>query len=243
MILNPSPDYRYALKHGMHGTDVAALQINFPVLAVDGVYGDKTEEVIKDFQASQSLDPIDGIAGLDTQKKLCVKRSARASLDNALPVGLLKSIMSNESGFAIAAFSSHPSDSGFDLGAYQDSITPIEVGSQTAYRAAYNIAIQASAAAKKIKARRDIYLSAVDSRYKTDLAGGNNTKFSWQLAVLYHNWEYAADKISQRGHIYNDPTEDDEPKDWIIEVSRDRLQTSREWVTSYITRATVYVNW
>lgn len=79
----------YTLKYGMRGDDVRALQqalkdymlnivANTPTvspvypaqIAIDGIYGTQTVNLVKAFQTYNGLFPIDGIAGKITQQKL-----------------------------------------------------------------------------------------------------------------------------------------------------------------------------
>jgi hypothetical protein len=62
------------LRHGSHGADVKALQetlsaLGFNLGPADGVFGDKTTEAVRKFQASRGL-TADGIVGHDTWAKL-----------------------------------------------------------------------------------------------------------------------------------------------------------------------------
>ena len=241
--LSPSTDYRYAFKHGMFGTDVAALQINFPDLIVDGEFQDETEFEIKKFQRNNNL-LADGIAGPITQRRLVVRRSKKArEVYPELPDGFLKSISQGEANFMVAAVSKHPSDPGLDIGAYQLS-TGRTSGSQEFYHLAYNIRASALEAARDAKEFAESLDDPVPSRYFDDLAGGNVNKFKIQMTVLSHNWPDAAEDIPRFGVVYEfDHGKDDEPQDWIIAASGGRLQTPRQWIYSYVERNTVYIQW
>jgi hypothetical protein len=241
--LNPSTDYRYALKHGMFGTDVAALQINFKNLIVDGEFGDQTEVEVKEFQEKHALED-DGVAGPVTQRKLVVQRSTKAAEAYPdLPRGFLKSIAQNESNFIVGAVSKHPSDAGLDVGPYQVS-TGNTLGSQEFYNFAYSIGASALETAKDANQFASNLSTPVPSRYFDELAGGDEEKFRIQMTILSHNWPDAAEDIPRYGVIYEfDLGKDDEPQDWIINASAGRLKTPREWVHSYVERSTVYIKW
>lgn len=240
--LNPATDYRYSLKKGMLGTDVAALQINFEDLIVDADFGEATEAEVIDFQQKHGLED-DGVAGPVTQRKLIVQRSQEATKIYDLPAGLLKSIVANESNFNVAAVSHHPSDGGLDVGAYQRS-SGKQIGTQAFYQDAYNIRSAALKSAADIKEVFENLSDPVPSRYLDDMAGGNKEKFKWQLAILSHNWPYAAENIPKYGVIYKfDLGQDEEPQQWIIDASAGRLETPRQWVYSYVERSTVYIKW
>jgi len=243
MILSPSTDYRYALKKGMFGTDVAALQINFQDLVVDGEFGEETEFEVSEFQRKHKLEN-DGIAGSVTFQKLVIQRSHKAvEAYPELPRGFLKSIAQGESNFIPGAASRHPSDSGWDIGAYQLS-SGKTAGSQEFYALAYNIRVSALEAAREAKEFAETLANPVPSRYLDDLADGDKDKFKIQMTVLSHNWPDAAEDIPRYGVIYEyDIGKDDEPQEWIIKATNGRLSTPRQWVGSYVERNTVYIKW
>lgn len=56
-------------KEGDHGASVAWIQRRLPTTTVDGIFGPKTAQAVKDFQARMQLE-IDGIVGLDTTQRL-----------------------------------------------------------------------------------------------------------------------------------------------------------------------------
>lgn len=215
------------LKRGLRHWAVMALQANL-TLTVDGDFGPTTEHAVKDFQAKSGLKS-DGIAGVLTQREILTVRAAPPNVAHGLPRRMLESIASNESGFWLAAFAPHPSDSGFDIGAFQQSFP--QPGSRTAYLAALNVSDMGGRTAVKIRDRYDVYHKHLPSRR------------AWELAVLYHNWPTAADNLALTGHVYRDPARDNRTEQWIVTASRGRLHTPLEWVNSYIARATLLVDW
>lgn len=241
MLWQPSVDYRYAFKKGMQGTDVAALQVNLQYISVDGVFGPATKQAVIKFQQNNNL-VADGVAGPATMQALVKKRSAKATINNVLPQGLLDSIAINESNFNVAAVSVHPSDTGLDIGAYQLS-TGKTPGSQNFYQTAYDVSYASGQTGIKARQFHDAVPNPVTSQYFTDLAGTNSDKFKWQMTILNHNWQEAAWDIPRYGYIFEDHSRDDAPADWIIKASGGRLSTPREWVMSYIERASVFINW
>lgn len=242
VLLEPGP-YRYVLKREMRGTDVAALQLNLPTITADGVFGKQTENAVRAVQKAAGL-TVDGIAGLGTQQSICVTKSQRAQTDNHLPDGMLRSLLNNESGFAVAAWSRHPSDWGYDLGAYQLSIGPAgAAATQPNFEHGYSVKEMATEVGRTIREQHDGFPNPQASRYLNDMAGGDESRFAWLLAVNNHNWPYASEQIYQRGHIYLDPTTDDKVADWVVAASGGRLSTPRQWVYSYVTHATQFVRW
>lgn len=241
MLWNPSVDYRMAFKEGMQGTDVAALQLNLKGIAVDGNFGPATKARVLEYQGAHSLVQ-DGVAGGVTQTLLCKKHSAGAAKAYGVPRGFLPSLMVNESGFYLAAVSPHLSDGGLDVGAYQRS-TGSQPGSQTFYANAYDVELSAGAAAVDAKGLHDHVPTAVyPSRYYDELADGEQDKFAWQMAALNHNWKTAAYNIPRKGYAVG-AAADDDPAQWIVDVTRGRLHTPREWCMAYVEKATVFVTW
>lgn len=229
--LVPSADYRYTLRKGNKGTDIAALQLNLEGLVIDGDFGVLTEGAVRAFQKHAEIN-VDGIAGPATQRNVVIKGSQGAATAHRLPPGLLLSIAYSESGCILAAYSEHPSDSGFDLGAYQDSIGPGQ-GSQTRYRNAFSVTYMAENTGLKVRRAHDRY--AMAPAVKSD-------RRAWELAVLLHNWPAAADNLAFLGRIYKSKP-DNVPETWIEQASGGRLHTAREWVAHYIENATQYVSW
>lgn len=233
MTWTPAPGYRYAFKIGMKGVDCWALQINLmaegAVLTLDGDFGPATEKAVRAFQTKQKLEA-DGIAGIMTQRELCLRLSATATGKYKLPKGLSKGLMENESGYAVAAYSSHSGGEGFDLGPYQQSFPPADQNEPT-YAAAYNARTMADISGKEMRTQKDFFRN--QPKVSTD-------KYAWQLAALSHNWPAAAQSLARRGMIYNDPDKDNETQQWIVTASGGRLHTATEWVHAYILKATLY---
>lgn len=234
MIYEPGPQYRNVFASGMRGSDVAALQMNIGNLVVDGVFGKETYKRVRNYQSNNGL-YVDGIAGGATQAMIITKRSADAQAKYNLPKKLLKSVAANESGLYVAAWSAHPNDSGFDLGAYQNSITPSQVGNNKLYELSLNVHYMAENTAAKIKTQHDKY---VGKPYVT------TDRKAWELAVLYHNRPRAADWYPTHGTY--DPVDENQ----LITIYRDPdtgepviQYTIHDWCEIYIERATVYVEW
>ncbi len=245
--------WRYALAKGMIGNDVAVLQLNLGI-PVDGDYQQVTFDAVYDLQKTHFTNPLDwdGIAGGKTQQLIVTIKSRAATKRHLVPNGLLKSICANESGFYLAAFSQHPSDSGYDLGAYQSSIGPEGLADTQDNRThSYKVTYMADLTAKRVRAAHDSFATTqivsqdlYDSNYyKQVMADGLNDKFAWSLAVLNHNWPSAAENLATVGSVYKDSTRDDQEEQWIVTASGGRLRTPKEWVTAYVQKSTIYVKW
>lgn len=237
----PKIPYRFVLKKGMTGFEVAALQLNLGI-DVDGDFGDKTKEVVAAWQKSKNL-IVDGIAGGQTQMSLCVQLSTPATRTYNLPGGLLRSIVASECGGYIGAIGPHPSDSGYDIGPYMISTGSSELQTQEFYENAFNITHTSQVVADRARDFHDGMPNPVPSKYLIELADGDTDVFRWQMTVLNHNWPAAAHHIPRRGSVYSTPGTDDQPQQWIITATGGRLETPREWVHFQVEKKTVYVRW
>lgn len=232
VIPSPSPwgDGRRPYRRGDNHWTVAVLQLNLASfgnrLALDGDLGPKTERVIKAFQAHRQL-KADGVAGPATQERMCVDLATKPARRYGLPVGLMRGALESESAFMLAAFTEHPSDNGFDLGALQDSYTT--TSTQERYRQSLDVAWMADRTAGTYRKTYD--------RYR---AGGTAQRLAWECAALFHNWPYAADRMA-RG--LGPTTAPDTEAGWIVAASGGRLHTPREWADNYIGRVTHFVDW
>ena len=234
MTWTPAADYRYSFRKGMNGVDVWAIQINLAALGYsltpDGGFGPITEKAAKDFQTGQHLE-VDGIVGPATQRVMCLVLSTEGQRNNKLPDGLLKGMMSNESGFIIPAYSAHPTGSGFDLGPYQQAFPPTKPNDAN-FAAAYNAKAMAVQSGRAMRSAKDSFRKA---------AKVNTDKYAWQLAALDHNWPAAAYGLAHHGAIFSDPKQDTRPAQWVETASGGALHTPREWCNAYIAKVCVYV--
>lgn len=244
MIWQPSTDFRYSLRWGMTGTDVAALQLNLRDLVVDGDFGPRTEKAVRQFQRLRPRLVTDGIAGPATQAAIATVRIAVAA--KRVPKGLLRSLASNESAFFLGSAGPHSQDSGWDVGVFARS-TGHQPGSQSFLWSAYDVAESASWSADNLIESREKIGSPVESWYSEELADGVERIYRWQLAVFMHNWPAGAHNLARRGAVTvgypGDDNNDDQPAAWIIAATGGRLQTPREWCLSYVQRATVFTTW
>lgn len=236
MLIRPAPnawgELRRPFKRGDRGWQIAALQINLNRvggnrLVLDGDFGPATERVARAFQVHRAL-KVDGVIGPACQERICIELSSPAARRHQLPVGLARGLLENESSFALAAVTEHPSDGGFDLGAWQDSYpTP---GSQEDYRASLDVSVMAYRTCEKLRLAYD--------RYRT---AGTPSRLAWECAALYHNWPAAADRMSKGLAPLRSGS--DQPAAWVESASGGRLHTPREWADAYIRAATRHCEW
>lgn len=240
MAWYPTASSWQTFKIGQTGWKVWALQLNLNTTA-DGNFGPNTEAAVKSVQQAAGL-LADGIAGPATQRYLCISLSKAAETKYSLPKKLLQGIVEGESGNYVACTSYETSDGGRDYGAYQDhQVDP----SQATLANSFSIRYMAEDTANKLRTQKKLY--ATRSAVQNPKAGsflaslGTTTdERAWKLAVLYHNWPYAADRLSRGYTIYVDGS-DNEPKQWIISASGGRLSTAVEWCRAYIDSKVVYV--
>ncbi len=211
MLIVPEGSGRWSLKQGMSGHDVIAVQIALKnagfVIPVDGVFGESTRWALVNFQSSKGLEP-DGIAGPATQEKFVRSQSLRYG--KRLPHGMLPSIAANESSFLLGARTGHPSDGGYDLGAFQQSFGEHLQPTQTNLYNALSVPFMAKNTGAKVKAQHDRFVSW---RRVSD-------RRAWELAVLFHNFELAAVRLAWGQSIFLNPAEDHEVKQWVVESVR-----------------------
>ncbi len=237
MIWQPSADFRYALRYGMVGSDVAALQLNLGGVAVDGDFGPRTERTVRRFQRHRPRLVTDAIAGPATQAKIAERQMREPAA--LVPEGLLKSLAYNESGLILGSCGRHADDPGWDIGVFARS-TGMTPGSQEFLWSAYDVGASARWSVENLLASRNELGAPVDSWYLGTLAHGDRDRFRWCLAVLAHNWPLGARNIAKDGHATSD---DDAPRDWIITATGGRLETAREWCVGYVERATTFTRW
>ena len=196
-------------------------------LALDGDFGPATETVARSFQSHRDL-KVDGVIGAASQERMCLELATPAARRYNLPPGLARGALENESSFMLAAWTEHPSDAGFDLGAWQDSYT--SPGTQESYHASLNVSVMAYRTCETYRRSYD--------RYRVS---GTASELAWQCAALYHNWPSAADRMSKG--LAPQRSGSDDPAGWVEQASGGRLRTPREWADAYIAAATKHVEW
>lgn len=247
----PNEFYRTAFKLGMSpGPDITALQIGFNdvgyTLTTDGSLGPKTDAAINDWQLKHTFLAHDGVAGLLTQQSIFVKASAQAEKDFKLPVGTLKGVGEGESSYALAAVSpAYLDDRGQeesrDFGSFQDNVATKDQTDAHLMRSFSTKAISGDTA-KKFRTQKDIYKGQ---------AGAKTDQEAWWCAILFQNWQAAADQYAagtintwtyyERVDGVQIPRKMDDKAMWVEKYSGGRLHTGREWATDYVAKKIIYV--
>lgn len=223
----PGKSYRYTLKKGLNGHDVWALQINLNFLGTgltlveDGAFGPMTELAAKNYQTKAGL-VIDGICGPVTQRSMALKLMEKPSIDSKLPGGLLKGVVEGESGFFVGCVN-WGVPPGVDCGWTQDRVEAPEF-SDARFHDAFDGKKQFSYVATMLRNKKNEYYLRV-----------KNHKRAWELAVLYHNWPYAAEKLARGGTLSTNPA------DWVIAIGVPGIDSPAEWANFYIATKTHYV--
>jgi hypothetical protein len=217
MNLSPA-GYRYRpLTQGATGHDVLALQ--FALGAVpDGAFGPKTRERVVAFQRRHFPDPDhDGIAGIKTQRELCLQAIWPAQRAYDLPPGLARGMVEGESGFMLGNHTPRYSNGRFDVGPVQFNVDPADSG---AVRRALNV----PDAIGRLCDDGDRGLRGRHDRYYGQ-PGAQTDEEAWKLAVMSWNAPSWADTWARKG-------------------AAAMSQAQRDWMLRYLAGKIVYVqNW
>lgn len=238
-MFQPNERYRYAYKLGMSGADVWCIQVALnaaavsPQLVTDGSFGPHTKVAVEQIQSRLGIET-DGVCGPETQHKLCA-REAGIIQKGRTPKGLLLGICDGESGSIIPATSGLYGNGSRDYGPYQDNKTN---PSEAELKVAYSVNQQTRKTADEI--------SAVYKRYR-QMPGGSTDEKAWRLAVLYHNWPAAAEKIAKgEGNTWTYQADGrsykmSDPAQWIKNIGVAGVTTGWQWAEFYIDKKIVYV--
>lgn len=235
MTLVPNEHFRYAFKKGMSGWDVEALQIAIngsglaQHLSADGSFGPLTEAAVKDLQGIFHITQ-DGIAGPETQGKICQRAASNAEAGKT-PKGLLRGICEGESGNIIPCTTPLYTDGSRDYGPFQ---AHLHNPSQERLEVAYNPNKEAVSVATETRGRFDKYVKTV------------GTQSAWECAVLYHNWPAAAEQLakSNTNWVYESEGKSYTLNDrapWIEALGVPGVTTGMQWCKFYIEKKIIYV--
>ena len=229
-VLPPSTSPRVVLKRGMVGHEVYVLQVLLNDLTTgkaklgeDGHFGAKTESKVRGLQKTERITQ-DGIAGLDTQRRLALRALKKAEAVAKLPTGLLRGIMENESGYVVGS-ANWSVPGGVDVALMQERVYTADYGDAARWREAMGLGGVIDAA----RTLREAY----DRLH--GLPGATTAKRAWELAALNHNYPYGADQIA-RGHGLSTA-----PKAWVQAIRVPGVDSPAEWAEFYIGKVTPYV--
>jgi hypothetical protein len=181
----------YTLKEGDRGIVVWALQRQcnrFDVdCAEDGVFGPRTEAAVGRLQTKLGV-ASDGVAGPATQQALA--RSLCAAHAAGMPRDLLWSKCSYESGGYLGAVNWSVAG-GVDCGVTQRRVYDEDYDDDAVIQRAFDAGYQVELSARTLINRHDAYLPRAGI--------GRSQELAWRTAVLYHNYQTLAERISANG--------------------------------------------
>lgn len=219
----------YQLEKGERGAEVFGLQrglnsIGWASLDEDGIFGDQTKNAVIRFQENRGL-VADGIFGLASSTKLVFALIKRITVD--VPDGLIRSLVEGESGNLIAAVNwSVPG--GVDCSYCQRRVYEANYSDTDIVKRAFDGRYQMQLLGGSFKAHHDAYYGD---------PGAPSHETAWRLAILYHNYEYAADKIASVGVSHLDSYWTTE-QDWVKSIGAHfadgvQVKTPLEWCKFY----------
>jgi hypothetical protein len=183
----------YALQRVLNSVRAITAPANIPELTADGDFGPRTEKAVVAFQRGVGLGA-DGVAGPKTQAALLALIDAAVHDQmRDMPSGLMRGFFAAEGANLLAAVNWSVAG-GVDCGCVQERCYgPPFV--RDALEHAFHPRAAALEAARRIRDR---------SRTFAARSGTKASPFTaLELAVLAHNWPYAADQFSRYGRLPN----------------------------------------
>jgi peptidoglycan hydrolase-like protein with peptidoglycan-binding domain len=188
--------FNHTIKRGMSGIPVWAVQRALndigrsKVLLLDGDYGPGTEEAVRQFQSKTGGLSPDGVAGPLTQRKVVgiLADMREATFDG--PDGIIRSVCQYEGGWLVAPLN-WSTAGGVDCGAVQRRVVSGDFGNDAVIERAFNTKYQLNLLANSLKELHDTFIARVGVK--------GNHELAYRLAILNHNYPYAAQQISKVG--------------------------------------------
>jgi peptidoglycan hydrolase-like protein with peptidoglycan-binding domain len=244
--------YEKVAHQGVWALQTVLYQINPDLGAAfaDGFFGERTEQAVKSYQARRGL-LADGIAGPATQKRMVVGWKNQV---DGVKENLLDGFCELEGNWLLAPVNWWVAG-GVDVGAVQNRVYdlsgtsswPLNDGVPTESlleavvfdpnRVAWALDAKAtvSALGADLLQRRNTYFNDKNRIYP--YTRGNDRR-AWEMASLFHNWPYAADRLA-RGYTLSD-----KEAPWVPQSVRDQgINTYAEWADYYVDKVTKYVVW
>jgi hypothetical protein len=182
----------YVIKQGSTGIPAWSVQrvlnkLGYPT-GEDASFGPQTEGNVKKLQTRIGV-TADGIVGPTTQRKLAELLCARQEKNNDLPDKLLLSKITYESAGLLAAVNWSVAG-GVDCGVTQRRVYTTDYDDEGVIKRAFDAVYQIDLSGDRVRELFDIFRQrpAVTSR-----------ELALRLAILNHNYPYAADQISRKG--------------------------------------------
>ena len=208
----------YALQRALN--DINRLET--PLLA-DGVFGHQTEAKVNTYQRKLKLVG-DGVAGPVTQRAIAVNMRALSDPEHRVPRGIIDGLVAGESGALIDA-KNWSVKGGVDLSYVQRRVV-YPVQSVTAVERAYNPPYQFGLVVDSIVEDHARYLAYSYVRKRPD-----GWEYAWRLAVLEHNWPFAAHELASGNQLSS------QPASWVPRGTKFEdgaaVQTFADWAKFY----------
>jgi hypothetical protein len=230
MLANPPRVTKATFRRGDVHPGVWALQRFLNVvykgratpLDEDGWFGAGTENLVKRYQADVSAS-VDGIVGQQTQQRMVRSCVVRAPHGSDTPRGLIEGQINGESGGYFAAVNAQVAG-GLDLGltqrrVYGPPFDPAKVA------AAFDPVGSVAWSVKELYDRAETYGVGRHSACPFN---------RWELAVLHHNWPYAAGKYHRYGRL----PYPNKVATWAPEGVPDSAKTWDGWAHFYVEQMT-----
>lgn len=180
-----------SIRDGDEGWPVYALQralcAHGKAIASDGDFGPNTKSKVKDAQRRLGL-TADGIAGPKTQTALCVELADDLSI-HGLPSGLARSLMEGESGYFLGAVNWSVAG-GVDVSVMQRRVFGPPY-SPTILMDAYDPMGAIRWSLNLLDRRAQDFYDSPGVRRRSD-----RLEYSIRLALLAHNWPWAAGELA-----------------------------------------------
>ncbi len=190
----------YAIQKSLNATSVTANKI-----VVDTAYGDQTVERVKAFQDKKGLF-VDGKFGPKTSEAMAIALFPKIR-STTIPDGLLRGLVEGESGNLIGAVNTSVAG-GIDCSYCQRRVYDEDYNNLDVCFRAFDPLYQMNLFANRLRSRKEVY----DGR-----AAVKNDETAWRLSTLYHNYPYAAEKISQVG-VNGLSAYWSSPQDWVENI-------------------------
>jgi peptidoglycan hydrolase-like protein with peptidoglycan-binding domain len=196
-------------------------------VTVDGVFGEQLERAVKTYQSRHGL-AADGVAGLRTQARMLQQVDVRVDRHVlGVPDGLMRGFMEFEGGNVLAAVNWSVAG-GVDCGCMQLRVTGPPYSHQRLVTAFHPLGA-AVEAAQVLMERKAVFARR---------SGTARSPFtSLGLAVLAHNWPWAADQYSRYGAISNP----NGAAPWVPSSLPASARTREGWCKYYVAKMTTYL--
>lgn len=200
------PDPSMEIERGAGGIAAFSVQKGLnnaavrPKLLTDSDFGPTTEENVKEFQRREGLF-VDGVFGPRTSSALVDDIRERVEKKIDLPKRLLEGQIERESGNWILA-QNRAVSGGIDCGYTQRRVYDKDYGNWSVVSRAFSPKYQINLSARQLRERHDAFVVRPGVTNPTVLSYiPSELERAWRLALLNHNWPYAAARLADGGTL------------------------------------------